>query len=96
MFKPDYCNTDFKTKMTPSALGFLCDYPGDIAPVPSDELPVFHTLKYPQERRRFLDILPVKETFSPPKTAAVGQTIRQIIASFSSIENLGLKPGNLP
>ena len=29
MFKPDYCSTDFETKITPSALGFLCDYPGD-------------------------------------------------------------------
>jgi len=45
--------------MAPSAIICLCDYPEAKAPAVSDDLPNFHTFKYPQERQHFLDIQPI-------------------------------------
>ena len=60
------------------------------------DIPIFHTAKYPQERKRLFDITAVREAFSPPQIPAKGQTIREVIASFPEIEVLGLAPGARP
>ena len=39
--------------MPPLAVLNLQDYPGEYADLDSDTIPVFHSRKYPQERKRF-------------------------------------------
>jgi len=94
MIQPDYCEQDFSTWVEPKAVIFLCDYPEETAPLPSENIPIFHTFKYPQERQRFLDITPIGESLAPPKTPAVGQTFREIIATLNNTENLALQSGD--
>ena len=96
MFQPVNCRPDFETDIAPCAAIGLIDYPGEIAPLPTEDLPVFHTFRYPQERARLFEIDAVRTAFSPPKAPPDGTTIRQLIASMPAIEVLGLEPGACP
>ena len=91
----EYCSANFDISIEPKAVLFLQDYPDEIAPVPSDTIPVFHSLKYPQERARLRSIEPISETLAPPKTPAIGISFRDLIADLP-IRNLNLKPGANP
>ena len=77
----------------PELILFACYMRSDIAPVPSEEIPVFHTFVYPQERARYRSIPLVANTMAPPTSPAKGQTLRQLIDSFGEVEILGLDRG---
>jgi hypothetical protein len=93
MFQPDHCRPSFNVELAPTAMIQLRDYPGDTAPTPSEQLPVFHTFRYPQERARFLALSLVGTCFAPPETPSRGQTVRDIIAQLEPVEVLGLPQG---
>ena len=90
MIQPDYCKQNFNMQIPPLAVLNLQDYPGEFADLDSDTIPVFHSRKYPQERKRFLSIDPLSEFLAPPKTPAKGTTIREIISKIGKISVLGL------
>ena len=90
---PKHCQTTCDVDLEPTAVLFLKDYPEEIAPVPSEEIPVFHTLLYPQERTRFTSIPIVANTLCPPSSPPKGQTLRQLIDSLGGVETLGLDRG---
>ena len=90
---PKHCQTTCNVDLEPTAVLFLKDYPEEIAPVPSEEIPVFHTLVYPQERARYRSIPIVAKTIAPPTSPAKGQTLRQMIDSLGEVEILGLDRG---
>ena len=93
MFQPDHCWPNFDVKVGPTAMIQLCDYPGDLTPTPSEQIPVFHTFRYPQERARFVDLPAVSRCFSPPLIPARGETVRDILARLEPVEVLGLSQG---
>jgi len=90
---PKHCQTTCDVDLEPAAVLFLRDYPEEIAPVPSEEVPVFHTFVYPQERARFLSIPIVANSFCPPPSPPKGQTLSQLIGSLGEITVLGLGRG---
>mgnify|MGYP004311703775 CR=1 FL=1 len=96
MILPDHCVQDFDTSSGPKAVINLCDYPGELADLPSDEIPVFHTFKDPREKQKYPDISPAREVFSPPRMPAKGLTIRDVIASIGNVEVLNLEVGSIP
>ena len=90
---PKHCQTTCDVDLEPTAVLFLRDYPEEVAPVPSEEIPVFHTFVYPQERARFLSIPIVANSFCPPSSPPKGQTLSQLIDSLGGVEILGLDRG---
>ena len=80
MIQPDYCKQNFNDQISPKAVINLQDHPEDFIELDSDTTPVFHSRKYPQERKRFLSIDPLSEFLAPPKTPAIGTTIKEIIS----------------
>ena len=94
MIQPDYCKQNFNVQIPPLAVLNLQDYPGEFADIDSDTIPVFHSRKYPQERKRFLSIDPLSEFLAPPKTPAKGTTIREIISKIGKIRVLDLIRGD--
>ena len=94
MIQPDYCKQDFNVQIPPLAVLNLQDYPGEFADLESDTIPVFHSRKYPQERKRFLSISPISEYLSPPKIRAKGITIRELVSKIGKITVLGLIRGD--
>ena len=71
----------------------MIDYPDEFADLVSDTIPVFHTNKYPQERKRFRAIEPISDFLCPPKIPAVGMTLREVISKIGKIEVLNLAKG---
>ena len=61
--------------------------------MPSEEIPVFHTFVYPQERMRFFYIPIVANTLYPPSSPPKGQTLSLLIDSLGKVEILGLDRG---
>ena len=90
---PKHCQTTCDVDLEPAAVLFLGDYPEEVAPVPSEEIPVFHTFVYPQERMRFFYIPIVANTLYPPSSPPKGQTLSQLIESLGKITILGLERG---
>ena len=90
---PKHCQTTCDVELEPSAVLFLNDYPEEVAPVPSEEIPVFHALVYPQERARCRSIPIVANTLCPPSSPPKGQTLSQLIDSLEGLEILGLDRG---
>jgi len=90
---PKHCQTTCDVDLEPTAVLFLRDYPEEVAPVPSEEIPVFHTFVYPQERMRFFYIPIVANTLYPPSSPPKGQTLSQLIDSLGEITILGLDRG---
>jgi len=70
------------------------NYQGEAADIPSETIPIFHSLQYPQERKRFRDINPISESFSPPTTKSQGITLRDLITKINKVEVLHLEKGN--
>ena len=76
MMQPEHCIQDFNANIPPKAVIHLIDYKGEAADIPSETIPIFHSLQYPQERKRFRDIKPISECFAPPTTSSQGITLK--------------------
>ncbi len=74
MIQPDYCKQNFNVQIPPKAVINLQDHPEDFIELDSDTIPVCHSRKYPEERKRFLFIEPIAEYLATPKTKAKGIT----------------------
>ena len=96
MMQPEHCIQDFNANIPPKAVIHLIDYKGEAADIPSQTIPIFHSLQYPQERKRFRDIKPISESFAPPMRSPQGITLRDLIAKINQVEVLHLEKGNMP
>jgi hypothetical protein len=95
MIQPEHCIQDFNANTPPKAVIHLIDYKGEAADIPSETIPIFHSLTYPQERKRFRDIKPISESFAPPTISSKGITLRDLIAKINKVEVLHLEKGNM-
>ena len=86
MIQPDYCKQNFNVHIPPKAVINLQDLQENFVELDSETIPVFHSRKYPQERKRFLSIEPIAEYLAPPKTKAKGITLRDLISKIGKIE----------
>ena len=94
MFFPRHCSTDCDVSISPSAAIYLDDASEDaIASIPEEIPKIFNHSKNPEEKKLLYSLGPHKETFSPPKTAAKGKTIREVISSIGNVEILNLEKG---
>tara|TARA_Y100001935_G_scaffold53294_1_gene44519 strand:+ start:1115 stop:1723 length:609 start_codon:yes stop_codon:yes gene_type:complete len=93
MIQPDHCKQNFNVHIPPKAVINLQDHPEDFIELDSDTIPVFHSRRYPQERKRFLSIEPISEFLAPPKTQAKGITLRDLISKIGTIKVLHLTKG---
>ncbi|MEC8584116.1 MAG: hypothetical protein VXY81_05970, partial [Pseudomonadota bacterium] len=73
MFQPDHCRPTFDVTVAPTAMIQLRDYPGDLAPTPSAQLPVFNTFRYPQERVRLSLCRRLASVFHRPRHRPAGR-----------------------
>ena len=90
MMQPEHCIQDFNANTPPKAIIHLLDYNGEAADIPSETIPIFHSLQYPQERKRFRAINPISESFSPPTLSSQGITLRDLISKINKVEVLHL------
>ena len=64
-----------------SAILFMNDYPESIGPIPVEDAPVFHSLRFPQEVDRLFSIAAVANSFKPPTEPTKGITMGALMES---------------
>jgi hypothetical protein len=64
-----------------SAILFMNDYPESIGPIPVENAPVFHSLRFPQEVERLFSIAAVANSFKPPTEPTKGITMGALMES---------------
>lgn len=96
MMQPEHRIQDFNAITPPKAIIHLIDYNGEAKDVQSDTIPIFHSLQYPQERKRFRGIKPISESYAPYKTSLQEITLRDLIAKTNKDEVLHLEKCNVP
>ena len=93
MFFKGHCETSGDLTLKPSATIYMSDYPHEPIPdIPAD-IPVFHTLRYPQEQKRFRALPAVSDSFRMPVELAEGQSLRELIPNMQPLRVLNLAKG---
>jgi hypothetical protein len=76
-----------------SAILFMNDYPESIGPIPVEDAPVFHSLRFPQEVDRLFSIAAVAISFKPPTEPTKGITMGALMESLGPPLVLNLEKG---
>ena len=76
-----------------SAILFMNDYPESIGPIPVENAPVFHSLRFPQEVDRLFSIAAVANSFKPPTEPPKGITMDALMESLGPPLVLNLEKG---
>jgi hypothetical protein len=69
------------------------DYPESIGPIPAENAPVFHSLRFPQEVDRLFSIAAVANSFKPPTEPTKGITMGALMESLGPPLVLNLEKG---
>ena len=70
----------------------MADYP-DEGPVPTEDVPLFVSTRFPQERQRLLSLPEVENAFKEPTEPIRGMTLTSLIESFGPVTVLNLVKG---
>jgi hypothetical protein len=76
-----------------SVILFMNDYPESIGPIPVENAPVFHSLRFPQEVNRLFSIAAVANSFKPPTEPTKGITMGALMESLGPPLVLNLEKG---
>jgi hypothetical protein len=76
-----------------TAMVQMIDYSERIGPLPAEEVPVFHTFRFPQERARWLSIPAIANAFREPTEPTKGITMSALIESLGPPLMLNLEKG---
>jgi hypothetical protein len=69
------------------------DYSESIGPIPVDNVPIFQSLRFPQEVDRLLAIPAVANSFKPPTEPIAGITMSALMESLGPPLVLNLEKG---
>jgi hypothetical protein len=90
---PKHCMNTADLTVPLTAIVHMIDYSEKIGPLPVEEVPVFHTFRFPQERARWLSIPAVASAFREPTEPTNGTTMRALIESLGPPLVLNLEKG---
>ena len=76
-----------------TAIVQMIDYSERIGPLPVEEVPVFHTFRFPQERARWFSIPAVANAFREPTEPTKGITMSALMESLGPPLVLNLEKG---
>ena len=90
---PEFCinNGDFSVPL--AAYINMLDYGDDIGPEPLEDVPLFESVRYKQERERLFRIPDTKRTFTAPDDPVQGYTFRSLLAEIGAPTTLNLEEG---
>ena len=76
-----------------TAMVQMIDYSERVGPHPVEDVPVFHTFRFPQERARWFSIPAIANAFRPPTEPINGITLSALIESLGPALVLDLEKG---
>ena len=77
---PEFCVNTADLSVPLSAYIMMSDYNEDIGPEPTENVPLFESLRYEQERKRLFALPDPQKTFSQPNEPLAGYTFRALLA----------------
>jgi len=89
----NHCENTGDLTVPLTAMVQMIDYSERIGPLPVEDVPVFHTFRFPQERARWLSIPAVANAFREPTEPIKGITMSALIESLGPPLVLNLERG---
>jgi hypothetical protein len=89
---PKYCNNGGDLSTPLAAYIHMADYSDD-DPFPTEDVPLFVSIRFPQERQRLLSIPAVRNAFKKPTEPIKGMTLTSLIESLGPVTVLELVKG---
>ena len=89
---PKHCNNGGDLSIPLVAYIHMADYPDD-DPLPTEDVPLFVSTRFPQERRRLFSLPEVGNAFMEPTEPIRGLTLTSLIESLGSVTVLDLVKG---
>ena len=89
-----YCNNGGNLSTPLAAYINMIDYSDD-EPFPTEDVPLFVSTRFPQERERFLSISAVRNAFKKPTESIKGITLTSLIENLGPVTVLELEKGEI-
>ena len=89
-----YCNNGGNLSTPLAAYINMIDYSDD-EPFPTEDVPLFVSTRFPQERERFLSISAVRNAFKKPTESIKGITLASLIENLGPVTVLELEKGEI-
>ena len=90
---PKHCVAECDLSLPLTAILFMKDYPKEYGAPPENNVPLFYSLEYGQERNRFLSLPAVANTFRQTNDPLKGINFTALINSLGRPEILNLEKG---
>ena len=90
---PKHCRTNCDLSVPLTAILFMKDYPKEYEPPPEDDVPLFYSFEYNQERNRFRSLPTVANTFKQRTDPLKGINFTALIESLGTPKILDLEKG---
>ena len=88
---PEFCDNIGDLSVSLSAYIMMSDYNEEVGPEPPEDVPLFESLRYQQERDRLFALSDPQRTFSSPDEPIAGYTFRSLLADLDPPSILHLK-----
>ena len=90
---PKHCVTSCDLSVPLTAILFMKDYPEDYESPPEDDVPLFYSFEYDQEKKRFYSLPTVSNTFKQRTDPLKGINFTALIESLGTPKILDLEKG---
>ena len=90
---PKHCFAECDLSVSLTAILFMKDYPEDYQSPPEDDVPLFYSFEYDQEKKRFYSLPTVSNTFKQRTDPLKGINFTALIDSLGTPKILDLEKG---
>ena len=90
---PKHCESDFDLNLPPKTYLCMNEFKGDPNFEPLENVPVIHSLKYNEERKRYFNLPSTSRAKRPRSDDPQGQTLTAFLQKLEPIEVLSLNRG---
>ena len=90
---PKHCVAECDLSVPLTAILFMKDYPKDYESPPEDDVPLFYSFEYDQEKKRFYSLPTVSNTFKQRTDPLKGINFTALIDSLGKLKILDLEKG---
>jgi len=88
---PEFCKSDADLTLPLVAYIWMEDYDDSIGPAPTEDVPLFESMRYEQEYKRAFSIPEIGSTFAEPDSPINGYTFRSVVEALEEPTILGVQ-----
>ena len=88
---PEFCESNADMTLPLVAYIWMEDYDDSIGPAPTEDVPLFESMRYEQEYKRAFSIPEIESTFAEPDAPINGYTFRSVVEALEEPTILGVQ-----